>query len=937
MGERLNFQAIFDHASQFMGMLDLEGHLVEVNRTALAFAGCERAAVIGQPFWDTPWWRDAGDEIRDQLRHAIARAAAGEPVRYETINLDPQGRPICVDFSLRPLRTENNRFSYLIAEGYDVTSRHQLRESEERLRLISENVDDLIAILDAGGRRIYNSPSYKRILGDSAEPGSDSFERIHPDDRDRIRALFRSVMETRRGALAEYRYILPDGSIKIVESQSSVVLNDAGAVENVLVVARDVTGRRQAEAEIRALNEDLERRIAERTAELEAASERMRLLIDTANDAVVTIDAESTIIDWNHTAEKMFGWTREEALGQKVHHLIVPLEMRPMHEAGIRRFLATGDHNILNSRVEVPALHRDGHQVEVELSIWPVKTGDTYTFSSFARDITQRKRYEAELQQRSAQIRLHRDVLLDLAQTEKHDLDAALELILAAAGRTLQTELTSYWDLNPEKTAITCRKLFRLSSGTFDDAVTGAVLEAQAVPNYFAAILEKHPLAADDALTHPGTREFAEFHLIPNNITSMLDIAIWYRGNVVGIICHEHVGTPHAWSAEEVDFASSIGTTTSLALEASSRYQAETEREAILQNSVVGIVLVRDRKLVWANRNIEAMFGSPKEYWTGRSLEGFYASADEFERVGREAYTALAQGRPYRTECQLRRVDGTLFWCAMSASVLDPANPATGAIWALVDITERIRSENEMRRALEKEKELGELKSRFVSMTSHEFRTPLATILSSTDLLEHYRDRLQPEDQADLLHSIKDAVSRMTRMLDDVLLIGKAEAGRQEFAPQATDLAAFCQGLLDEFQLVRPAGIQLQGRIPPFGRVKVDQKLLRHSLTNLLSNAIKYSPQGGRVEFAVEYAAGEICFRVEDQGIGIPADDLPNLFETFHRARNVGNISGTGLGLAIVKKSIDLHQGRIEVESEVGQGTTFRIAIPLEPAEMADD
>ena len=254
MGERLNFQAIFDHASQFMGMLDLEGHLVEVNRTALAFAGCERAAVIGQPFWDTPWWREAGDEIRDQLRHAIARAAAGEPVRYETINLDPQGRPICVDFSLRPLRTENNRFSYLIAEGYDVTSRHQLRESEERLRLISENVDDLIAILDAGGRRIYNSPSYKRILGDSAEPGSDSFERIHPDDRDRIRVLFRSVMETRRGALAEYRYILPDGSIKIVESQSSVVLNDAGAVENVLVVARDVTGRRQAEAENRALN-----------------------------------------------------------------------------------------------------------------------------------------------------------------------------------------------------------------------------------------------------------------------------------------------------------------------------------------------------------------------------------------------------------------------------------------------------------------------------------------------------------------------------------------------------------------------------------------------------------------------------------------------------------------------------------------------------------
>lgn len=939
MGDRLNFQSVFENAVQFMGILDLDGRLVEANRAALALVEVAREDVLGLPIWETPWWHGAGVDECAQLRSAVAQASAGATVRYEARHGGAAGNIVIVDFSLRPLRNNQGEFSYLLAEGHDITSRvHselRLRESEERLRLISENVDDLIAVLDARGNRLYNSPSYQRILGDDADPGSNSFDRIHPEDRQRIRDLFRQVVETRRGALAEYRYILPDGSIKIVESQSSVVLSAAGEVENVLVVARDITGRRAAEAEIRELNEALERRIAERTSELEAVAERMRLLIDTANDAVITIDADNTIIDWNNMAETMFGWQRDEALGKQIHHLIVPPEMRPMHEAGIRRFLTTGSYSLLNSRVEVPAQHRDGHVLDIELSVWPVKTGETYTFSSFARDITQRKRYENELQHRSAQIRLHRDVLLDLAQADKHDLDAALDLILAASARTLQCEMVSYWDLSPDKSAISRRKLFRLSRNGCEPDSVELVLEARDFPQYFSAILDKHPLVADEAQAHSGTREFTDIHLVPNGISSMLDIAIWYRGNVVGVLCHEHVGTSRKWSAEEVDFATALGTTTSLALEASSRYQAETEREAILQNSVVGIVLVRDRKLIWANRNIEFMFGNPKEYWTGKTLDVFYGSLEDFERIGREAYVELAQGKPYHTECQMRRVDGSLFWCAMSASVLDCGDASKGSIWTLLDITERIRSEEEIRRALEKEKELNELKTRFVSMTSHEFRTPLATILSSTDLLEHYRDRLLPEDQADLLHSIKDAVSRMTRMLDDVLLIGKTDAGRLEFDPKPTDLEAFCRGLLNEFELTRPAGITLQADMATSGALLIDQKLLRHGLTNLLSNAIKYSPQGGCVKLALHYGEGEVEFRVSDQGIGIPAEDLPNLFESFHRARNVGNISGTGLGLAIVKKSIELHQGRVVVESEVGKGTTFCVTIPLKPVEAA--
>ncbi|MFZ2403751.1 MAG: PAS domain S-box protein, partial [Methylobacter sp.] len=133
------------------------------------------------------------------------------------------------------------------------------------------------------------------------------------------------------------------------------------------------------------------------TDELLVTVERTRKLIDTANDAVVTIDADSVVIDWNSAAERIFGWSRDEAMGQKIHHMIVPEQYRELHEAGLRQYLKTGQGNVINRRVEISALHREGHEFDIELSIWPVKTSNSYTFSAFVHDISSRKKAEAEL------------------------------------------------------------------------------------------------------------------------------------------------------------------------------------------------------------------------------------------------------------------------------------------------------------------------------------------------------------------------------------------------------------------------------------------------------------------------------------------------------------------------------------------------------------
>ncbi|MGQ9850747.1 MAG: PAS domain S-box protein [Aggregatilineaceae bacterium] len=273
--------------------------------------------------------------------------------------------------------------------------------------------------------------------------------------------------------------------------------------------------------------------------------------------------------------------------------------------------------------------------------------------------------------------------------------------------------------------------------------------------------------------------------------------------------------------------------------------------------------------------------------------------------------------------------------------------PGSEETWArilvyVIDITERKRAEEELRKALEKERELSDLKTRFVSMASHEFRTPLTTIVSSTEILERYFDRLEPDQKAKHFQRVRAASHHMTQLLDEVLLLGRAEADQLQFRPQQIDIVALAQEVLEQVQPGAAPGVRFEESFQcPQPVLWLDEKLMRHILTNLLSNAVKYSPQGGTVRFMLACTGQELLIRVQDEGIGIPPKDLEHLFEPFHRGENVGTIQGTGLGLAITKRAVDLHGGTIVCESVVGAGTTFTVRIPwqgrMSPGEQDRD
>ncbi len=270
----------------------------------------------------------------------------------------------------------------------------------------------------------------------------------------------------------------------------------------------------------------------------------------------------------------------------------------------------------------------------------------------------------------------------------------------------------------------------------------------------------------------------------------------------------------------------------------------------------------------------------------------------------------------------------------------------------LCSLQKKLQEQNEqlqlsaevLSRSLKQERELSQMKTDFISVVSHEFRTPLTTIQSASELLEYYE--WSKEEQVEQLHQIQSEVKHMTALMEDVLFLSRSNTNKVKLNLTKFNLLSFCSQLLRQMQRTFASdyalnsslyisstntsieSFHLQDDLPNL-LVKMDDKLLRQILTNLLTNAIKYSPHNKKVDFQITVEPEQVKFVVSDHGIGIPKEDLENLFSAFHRGKNVGILPGTGLGLSIVKNCIDIHNGSISVESQLDIGTKFIVVLPI--------
>lgn len=374
-----------------------------------------------------------------------------------------------------------------------------------------------------------------------------------------------------------------------------------------------------------------------------------------------------------------------------------------------------------------------------------------------------------------------------------------------------------------------------------------------------------------------------------------------------------------------------LDTSKQLRVEIGRRTDSEAKYRAVVENVSEGILVTAAGRILYANPKALALTALDEETAKSRPFIDFI-HPDDRDRV-LDNHLRRLRGETVENHYQFRvqHSHSITRWLEISAVMFEwEGTPAT--LNFLTDVTRKRQAEEDMRKALAHERELSELKSRFVAVASHEFRTPLAAILSSVELLDTYGASFPADERRELLGQIKTAVARMNGMVEQVLLTSRLELGKFKFAAAPLVVPDWLVQMMAELERGNPQAARVSLTCDGLDAPRTaDSQLLRHIVVNLLGNALKYSDPDTPVQLAVRGVDDTLHLRISDQGIGIPEADLPRLFGSFHRGTNVGSISGTGIGLHIVKECVDLHRGQIEVSSRPGQGTTFtvRLAAPL--------
>lgn len=403
--------------------------------------------------------------------------------------------------------------------------------------------------------------------------------------------------------------------------------------------------------------------------------------------------------------------------------------------------------------------------------------------------------------------------------------------------------------------------------------------------------------------------------------------------------------------------------------------RTESRFEAIFNHVNEGILIANHLgEIILMNPRGLQMFGYTMDELRKLLVEALIPKEFTERHVDyREAYMRMPVKRPMGKNLTLQglRKDGTRFPLEISLSYYESAE-GMFAIAFIIDITERFDQQEKIKKineelkalnenlekkvgertlvlkealhelensrdslaeSLEKEKELNEMKSRFISMASHEFRTPLATILSSTTLIEKYLLTEEQSKREKHIHRIKNAVSGLTEILNDFLSIGRLEEGKVSSRPMELDVKYLLEEIISELQPLCRTGQVISLEYQGTTQATIDKQIFRNVLINLLSNAIKFSPDGAEIKVLCKHEQALLELHVIDHGMGIPEEEQKHLFGRFFRGRNAQNIQGTGLGLNIVAKYLEILGGTITFKSVLEEGTTFTLSIPTNNTE----
>jgi PAS domain S-box-containing protein len=649
-----------------------------------------------------------------------------------------------------------------------------------------------------------------------------------------------------------------------------------GAPYAVCAISTDITERKRAEEALR------------------SSEEHFRQIIDTAHDAFISIDSSGFISTWNPMAEKTFGWTASEAIGERLERLIIPPRYREAHSRGLQRFLSVGMGPLLNRRVEMEALHRDEHEFPVEMSITAVRIGGDYVFNAFLHDVSERKRAEENIRQ--------------LANLVESSGDA----IIGIDGEGV----INSW--NPAAAGL---------YGYYSSEVVGQPADVLVPPDrmreeqeHMARVLTGEPI---DLYEASRVRKDGELVEVSVTLSPVKDAV----GTTVG--------------------ASSISRdiTERKRAEEALREVQEGFRSAF-ENAPIGVGLFSvdagaKRRLLQVNASLCEITGYSAQELLATNLDAITHPLDLEEEASLVERLMAGAIPNYRIEKRYLRQDGRQVWAMHNVStVYDSFGKLLYGVAQVEDITERKQAEKKLEeaagelehRAAELERSNADLQQ-FAYAASHDLSEPLRMVSSYVTLLSRrYQDELD-QNANDFIGFAVEGVERMQALIDGLLLYSRAGTG--EYTRTLVDCAGVVADVLSSIETtIDSSGAQVTvDRLPV---IEADRTQLSQLFQNLITNAIKFAEGTPRVSVSAEQEGAFWHFGVSDNGIGIDPAHAERIFAVFQRLHSREQYAGSGIGLAICKRIVERQGGRIWVEPRPEGGSTFHFTIPAQPR-PADD
>lgn len=865
----------------------------------------------------------------------------------------------------------------------------EIRSSEARLRSLLENSFDATFVLNADGSVKYMSPAAQRLLGNGrpseALLKSGLAEVVHPDDLPRVVAAHEEVLREpgRSQRVSNYRLRLPNGEVRWAEAVGTNCLHVPG-VAGVVVNIHDITEQAAAFASLER-SAKLNRRLNEFAGSLATLHDEDDILWEITRQSVALLGFVDCVIYLKDDDRDVL--VQRAAFGPKNpqgREILNPIEI-PCGRGIVGSVANSGDPVIVADTRLDPRYVVDDHRRLSEISV-PIAadgrvlgvidsehpqagffTPEHLTILSSIASICATKlvRARAETRLRDINQELERRIAartVELVQTNEQ-----LKREIAERRRAEQVQRALFEISEAVHAAVDLPSLYaRIHQ------IIGTLMPAE---NFYLALLDAEsgmvsfPYHRDRSDPPPpprrGRQGMTEYVLRTgraaladlNEIQRLKDAgeyvqsghpaAIWLGvpltidGRTFGVMAVQDPDNATAFGEEEKRILSFVAGQTALTIDrkrAEEQLRARTQRlreseerfskafTAIPSN--VSIVRARDRRFVEVNQALLDHSGFTRDEIIGRTTNELNIWGDEAQRA--EFFRRLeADERVLPMEVTLRAKSGRLDTVILAAEKIDVEGEPHILALSVV-ITQRKQAEEELIRSLARERELSRLKSSFVSLVSHEFRTPIGIIHSSAEILERYFSRLPDAERLEHLRAIQSHAWRMAALMEEVLMFGRVEAGRMEFRPAEFDLHEACQRWVEEMSLATDGRCPIRlvaGELPPQARGDVD--LLRHIVSNLLSNAVKYSPAGRAVEFEVRRDGPDAVLCVADRGLGIPAASKERLFTAFQRGENVRHLPGTGLGLVVIRHCLDLHRGTIELDSAENVGTRVIVRVPL--------